>query len=202
MGISRDHWHERRATGGKRLQPRKKRKFELGRPAAMTKLGPQRIHTKSSVSYTGRRICYPIAVQRDFFSGVAALKADGVSQVPRTSLLPLRGRRTKRDERTPSSFPSTNMRSDIVRAETRPSPLLQYSSSTDNLGYECHNISESSTEEIIISASAKQKYLRVKLNTGSIVKLSYYHLRNECQCPKCYGHTPYVDSAMRPANVQ
>merc|ERR1712212_1330239 len=32
-------------TGGKRVQPRKKRKFELGRPAANTKLGPQRIHT-------------------------------------------------------------------------------------------------------------------------------------------------------------
>merc|ERR1711884_936063 len=45
MGISRDIWHKRRATGGKRPQPRKKRKFELGRPASMTKLGPQRIHT-------------------------------------------------------------------------------------------------------------------------------------------------------------
>merc|ERR1711921_71335 len=45
MGISRDHWHKRRATGGKRAQPRKKRKFELGRPAAMTKLGTKRIHT-------------------------------------------------------------------------------------------------------------------------------------------------------------
>lgn len=37
-GISRDHWHKRRATGGKRTQPRKKRKFELGRPAANTKV--------------------------------------------------------------------------------------------------------------------------------------------------------------------
>merc|ERR1711917_108273 len=45
MGISQDSWHKRRATGGKRPQPRKKRKFELGRPAANTKLGPQRIHT-------------------------------------------------------------------------------------------------------------------------------------------------------------
>jgi len=45
MGISRDTWHKRRATGGKRPQPRKKRKFELGRPASNTKLGPQRIHT-------------------------------------------------------------------------------------------------------------------------------------------------------------
>merc|ERR1711972_69997 len=43
-GISRDHWHKRRATGGKRAPIRMKRKFELGRPAAMTKLGPQRIH--------------------------------------------------------------------------------------------------------------------------------------------------------------
>ncbi|CAH1102937.1 unnamed protein product [Psylliodes chrysocephalus] len=44
MGISRDHWHKRRATGGKRKPLRKKRKFELGRPAANTKLGPRRIH--------------------------------------------------------------------------------------------------------------------------------------------------------------
>ena len=45
MGISRDHWHKRRATGGKRNPIRMKRKFELARPAAMTRLGPQRIHT-------------------------------------------------------------------------------------------------------------------------------------------------------------
>nr|ALS04934.1 40S ribosomal protein S8 [Pseudodiaptomus poplesia]AQS22822.1 40S ribosomal protein s8 [Pseudodiaptomus poplesia] len=45
MGISRDHWHKRRATGGKRCPIRKKRKFEMARPASMTKLGPQRIHT-------------------------------------------------------------------------------------------------------------------------------------------------------------
>merc|ERR1712203_569366 len=32
------------ATGGKRPQPRKKRKFELGRPAANTKLGAKRVH--------------------------------------------------------------------------------------------------------------------------------------------------------------
>ena len=45
MGISRDHWHKRRSTGGKKCPIRKKRKFELARPAAMTKLAPQRIHT-------------------------------------------------------------------------------------------------------------------------------------------------------------
>merc|ERR1712001_485433 len=45
MGISRDHWHKRRATGGKKTPIRKKRKFELARPAAMTKMAPQRIHT-------------------------------------------------------------------------------------------------------------------------------------------------------------
>ena len=45
MGISRDHWHKRRKTGGKRPQPHRKRKFELGRPAALTKLGAKRIHT-------------------------------------------------------------------------------------------------------------------------------------------------------------
>jgi small subunit ribosomal protein S8e len=45
MGISRDKWHKRRPTGGRQAQIRKKRKFELGRPAANTKLGPRRIHT-------------------------------------------------------------------------------------------------------------------------------------------------------------
>ncbi|KAJ6225522.1 hypothetical protein RDWZM_004067 [Blomia tropicalis] len=44
MGISRNHWHKRRATGGKRKPIRKKRKFELGRPAANTKIGPKRVH--------------------------------------------------------------------------------------------------------------------------------------------------------------
>ncbi|VDP14147.1 unnamed protein product [Soboliphyme baturini] len=38
MGISRDHWHKRRNTGGKRKPPHKKRKFELGRPPALTKV--------------------------------------------------------------------------------------------------------------------------------------------------------------------
>lgn len=43
-GISRDSRHKRRATGGKQKAYRKKRKFELGRPPAMTKLGAKRIH--------------------------------------------------------------------------------------------------------------------------------------------------------------
>uniref|UniRef100_A0A0C9S8Y9 40S ribosomal protein S8 n=1 Tax=Wollemia nobilis TaxID=56998 RepID=A0A0C9S8Y9_9CONI len=38
MGISRDSMHKRRATGGKKKQWRKKRKYELGRQPAMTKL--------------------------------------------------------------------------------------------------------------------------------------------------------------------
>jgi len=45
MGISRDSRHKRSATGAKRAQFRKKRKFELGRQAANTKLGAKRIHT-------------------------------------------------------------------------------------------------------------------------------------------------------------
>jgi len=45
MGISRDSVHKRRATGGKQKPWRKKRKFELARPAAMTKLGARRVHT-------------------------------------------------------------------------------------------------------------------------------------------------------------
>ncbi|KAI0718988.1 ribosomal protein S8e [Cerioporus squamosus] len=45
MGISRSSRHKRSATGAQRPHYRKKRKFELGRQAANTKLGPKRIHT-------------------------------------------------------------------------------------------------------------------------------------------------------------
>jgi len=45
MGITRSGLHKRRPTGGKRKLMRKKRKFELGRPPAMTKLGAQRVRT-------------------------------------------------------------------------------------------------------------------------------------------------------------
>ncbi|KAM7535759.1 hypothetical protein Aperf_G00000090294 [Anoplocephala perfoliata] len=45
MGIARDRIHKRSKTGGRRERNRKKRKFELGRPAALTKLGPKRIHS-------------------------------------------------------------------------------------------------------------------------------------------------------------
>ncbi|PWA36966.1 hypothetical protein CTI12_AA594960 [Artemisia annua] len=38
MGISRDSMHKRRATGGKKKAWRKKRKYELGRQAANTKI--------------------------------------------------------------------------------------------------------------------------------------------------------------------
>jgi len=44
MGISRDSTHKRRHTGGKRISIRKKRKFEMGRQPAMTKLGAKRVH--------------------------------------------------------------------------------------------------------------------------------------------------------------
>jgi small subunit ribosomal protein S8e len=45
MGITREGRHKRRETGGRREKFRKKRKFEMGRPAAMTKIGEPRIHT-------------------------------------------------------------------------------------------------------------------------------------------------------------
>jgi len=44
MGISREGRHKRRETGGRREKYRKKRKFELGRPPAMTKIGEKRVH--------------------------------------------------------------------------------------------------------------------------------------------------------------
>ncbi|XP_057309658.1 40S ribosomal protein S8-like [Hydractinia symbiolongicarpus] len=45
MGISRDSWHKRRATGGRKKPLTKKRKHCLGRPAANTRIGAKRIHT-------------------------------------------------------------------------------------------------------------------------------------------------------------
>jgi len=43
MGINRDSRHKRRSTGGRMPVHQKKRKFEMGRPAAMTKLGNKRV---------------------------------------------------------------------------------------------------------------------------------------------------------------
>merc|ERR1712178_637494 len=43
MGISRDSRHKRRLTGGRMPIHKKKRKFESGKPAAMTKLMEKRI---------------------------------------------------------------------------------------------------------------------------------------------------------------
>ena len=45
MGISRDSRHKRRKTGGRRNVHQKKRKSELGRASAMTKIGEKRVHT-------------------------------------------------------------------------------------------------------------------------------------------------------------
>ncbi|KAK9459305.1 40S ribosomal protein eS8 [Lipomyces oligophaga] len=45
MGISRDSRHKRSETGAKRAGYRKKRKFELGRQPANTRIGTKRIHT-------------------------------------------------------------------------------------------------------------------------------------------------------------
>merc|ERR1712072_837013 len=44
MGITRDSRHKRSASGAMRAHYRHKRKFEIGRQAAMTRLGPKRIH--------------------------------------------------------------------------------------------------------------------------------------------------------------
>jgi ribosomal protein eS8 len=44
MGISRGSWHKRLKTGGRQPKPHVKRKFELGRPAAMTRIGATRVH--------------------------------------------------------------------------------------------------------------------------------------------------------------
>nr|QWE91153.1 40S ribosomal protein S8 [Placidida sp.]QWE91157.1 40S ribosomal protein S8 [Placidida sp.]QWE91158.1 40S ribosomal protein S8 [Placidida sp.]QWE91159.1 40S ribosomal protein S8 [Placidida sp.] len=44
MGISRDTKHKRRHTGGKRKIHMKKRKYNMGRQPANTKLGDKRVH--------------------------------------------------------------------------------------------------------------------------------------------------------------
>jgi small subunit ribosomal protein S8e len=44
MGISRDSRHKRRRTGGRVNVHIKKRKYEMGRPPADTKLGTKRVH--------------------------------------------------------------------------------------------------------------------------------------------------------------
>jgi small subunit ribosomal protein S8e len=43
MGITRDSRHKHRLTGGRVNVHKKKRKYEMGRPAAMTKLGHKRV---------------------------------------------------------------------------------------------------------------------------------------------------------------
>jgi len=45
MGISRDSRHKRRLTGGRRNVHQKKRKYELGRPNANTRIGTKKIQT-------------------------------------------------------------------------------------------------------------------------------------------------------------
>ena len=42
IGISRDSWHKRRNTGGHKNPLRKKRKFELGRPPANTRVSQKK----------------------------------------------------------------------------------------------------------------------------------------------------------------
>ena len=43
MGISRENRHKHRLTGGRRNIHQKKRKYEMGRPSAMTKIGTKRV---------------------------------------------------------------------------------------------------------------------------------------------------------------
>jgi len=44
MGLTRESVHKRRKSGGKQKPWRKSRKFEMGRPPAMTKIGEKRVH--------------------------------------------------------------------------------------------------------------------------------------------------------------
>ena len=48
MGITRHSLHKRRSTGGKKVALHKKRKYDMGRQMAMTKIGAKRIHSVRS----------------------------------------------------------------------------------------------------------------------------------------------------------
>jgi len=48
MGIGRDSRHKHRKTGGRVNTHQKKRKFEMGRPASMTKMGAKRVRVVRS----------------------------------------------------------------------------------------------------------------------------------------------------------
>eukprot|EP00927_Polykrikos_kofoidii_P079312 TRINITY_DN760_c0_g1_i1.p1 TRINITY_DN760_c0_g1~~TRINITY_DN760_c0_g1_i1.p1 ORF type:complete len:208 (+),score=40.55 TRINITY_DN760_c0_g1_i1:81-704(+) len=60
MGISRDSRHKHRKTGGRRNIHQKKRKYEMGRPQAMTKLGSKRVRVVrcrgGNLKYRGMRL--------------------------------------------------------------------------------------------------------------------------------------------------
>eukprot|EP00922_Rhytidocystis_sp_ex-Travisia-forbesii_P020992 GHVS01030807.1.p1 GENE.GHVS01030807.1~~GHVS01030807.1.p1 ORF type:complete len:207 (+),score=31.10 GHVS01030807.1:285-905(+) len=60
MGISRDSRHKHRKTGGRMPVHQKKRKFELGRPPANTRLGAKRVRSVrcrgGNVKYRGLRL--------------------------------------------------------------------------------------------------------------------------------------------------
>lgn len=62
MGISRDSRHKRRATGGRMPIHQKKRKFEMARQPAMTKMGTKRVRLIRSrggnVKYRALRLDY------------------------------------------------------------------------------------------------------------------------------------------------
>lgn len=83
MGISRDSRHKRRATGGRRAIHQKKRKYEMGRAPAMTKLGPKRVRPvrcrggnvkfrafrldSGSYSWGSESECVCVCIERDAF---------------------------------------------------------------------------------------------------------------------------------------
>mmetsp|Transcript_49207 Transcript_49207/g.158847 ORF Transcript_49207/g.158847 Transcript_49207/m.158847 type:complete len:217 (-) Transcript_49207:77-727(-) len=60
MGISRAPRHKHRATGGRRNIHQKKRKFEMGRPAVLCKIGAKRVRAVrcrgGNMKYRGLRI--------------------------------------------------------------------------------------------------------------------------------------------------
>lgn len=57
-GINSGSWHKRRKTGGKKKPIRKKRKFELGRPAANTKV--RFCFLSAVLAFTSYKKCYKI----------------------------------------------------------------------------------------------------------------------------------------------
>ncbi|EEB08858.1 40S ribosomal protein S8 [Schizosaccharomyces japonicus yFS275] len=144
MGITRDSRHKRSATGAKRAQYRKKRKFELGRQAANTRIGPKRIH---EVRVRGGNKKYR-ALRLD--SGNFSWGSEGVSKKTRVIQV--------------SYHPSNN---ELVRTNTlTKSAVVQIDAAPFRVWYETHYgvVMGSKGKKPTATPTPKSKHVQRKLN--------------------------------------